>query len=136
MNTKSIGFGLFALLVSATGAAGCTSDSNANLGTLQQSWTIAGSKNTSSCEVVGAVQMRLVVLDPQNVVQATQFASCSVFQTNVQLPQSTYTAAATFLDSQGQVVSRTLIIPAFSIKPDEDTSLTVDFLLSDFNVRR
>ncbi len=132
MNTKSIGFGLFALLVSATGAMGCTSDSNANLGTLQQTWTIQGTKNPSICELTGAVQMRLVVFDANNVAQATQFASCSVFQTNVQLPQSTYTAAATFLDANSNAVSKTRLIPAFGILPDEDTSQEIDFPLTDF----
>ena len=135
MNTKSIGFGLFALLVSAAGAVGCTSGSNANLGTLKQSWTIAGAKNPALCEAVGAVQMRLVVVDAQNAVQATQFTSCSLFQTELALPASTYTAAATFLDGNGQVVSKALVIAAFAIRDEEDTSQTIDFLLTDFITR-
>ncbi|AKU99072.1 hypothetical protein AKJ09_05736 [Labilithrix luteola] len=125
---KWISIGLGALVMSGMG---CTSSNDD--GTLQQNWTIAGTTNPTACGP--ATQMRVVVVDPAGATAATRFAACSSFQTNIDLAPNNYTGAATFLDANGAAVSRTLVIPPFTINHDNTTFRTVDFALTDFLAR-
>ena len=113
------------------GAAGCSSGNTD--GTLTQTWTIAGSTDQQVCSRVHANQMRIVVFDPGLVVQATQFAPCTDFRTQVVLPQNTYTASITFLNDAGVTVSDTRTLAAFIIGEDQYTNLNIDFPLTAFH---
>jgi hypothetical protein len=124
---RSFQIGLLALI-----ASGCSSSNNDNAGTLQQGWTIEGTTNPAACTQVSAAQMRLVILDQNNVVSATQFASCTDFTIAVSLPAATFSAAATFLNANGLAVSRTLVVPSFNVFVGQTTVQNINFTVSDF----
>lgn len=117
------------VLLALGGAAGCSDDDN---GTLQQSWTIQGAATTTACNLVGATQMRLVVIRSDAVAEATSFVPCESFQASISLREDTYTTAATFLGVDGLAVSQTKIIPAFQINSGDTTFASIDFALTDF----
>jgi hypothetical protein len=118
------GVALFALA-----GGGCSNHDN---GTIVQNWTIEGTTNTNACVVHGANQMRVVVLNPQLVVQATQFSACDAFSTSFSVPQDIYTTSATFLDVNGAPVSKTLTLPSFNVNHDETVTVTTDFPVNAF----
>jgi hypothetical protein len=108
---------------------GCSSSDNnssSNMGTLEQSWTIAGTTSPTLCSANNAAQVRLVVLDPGLVVTATQFAPCNAFRLTVQLPDNTYTGNLTFLNDGGGTVSSSRQITQFVVRAGQTTSQTID----------
>ncbi len=124
------------IVLLAAGAASCADDDDdvaglvpgINTGTLEQSWTIEGTRDVGKCEQYRADRMRIVVFAPDGEVHATEFTACSFFQTTLTLLTDRYTANATFVDAQGNPVSQTLTIPEFTISSDERTVLTpLDF---------
>jgi hypothetical protein len=121
---------LFAAIVGAGGGTACSGSNN--VGTLRESWTIDGSQDANACTQRGAAQLRLVVVDTSNVVSATQFASCSDFQTSLALSPQVYSATATFLDTNGTPVSQALTLPPFAIFLEQTTNQSVNFSPADF----
>lgn len=108
---------------------GCGGD---DPGVLVQNWTIASGTDPASCTRTRASQMRFVVLDEDGDVKATEFAPCTDFTNRLSLEDGTYTATATFLDSNNVAVSKTLLVGRFKVKENESRTLTIDFLVSDF----
>jgi hypothetical protein len=119
---------LGALLISGADLS-CSSTHD---GTLQQNWTIQGNNNASACDVAGATQMRVVVVNSSGGTEATNFVECKTFTTSFSLHPDNYTATATFLGSNGVAVSQTKLVPVFSILEDQTTLRTIDFALNDF----
>jgi hypothetical protein len=128
MRTWILGRGLFVLTMGAV--FGCGSGSHD--GTLQQNWTIAGGTDPAACTRVHATQMRLVVLDHNGLISATQFAPCTDFKTTLSLQADSYSGTATFLDQSNVVVSKTLLVTSFGINEGQTTALTLPFQLTDF----
>lgn len=108
---------------------GCSGTNN---GTYQQNWTIQGTTNPTACSVAGASQMRVVTIGAGGAVQATNFVPCNAFTTSFSLEPATYTAAATFLATNGAAVSQTKVLPAFTVFENQTTVQTIDFAASDF----
>jgi hypothetical protein len=117
------------IVLSIGGASSCGGNNN---GTLVPTWTIAGTTEPAACTGLRASQMRLVVLDSAGFVQATQFAPCTDFRTELTLHEDAYSATATFLDPSNVVVSKTLVISRFTVLEAQTTTLTVPFQVTDF----
>jgi hypothetical protein len=100
-------------------------------GTLEQNWTIEGTKDPAKCQQYRADRMRVIVFDTKGTVHATKFSPCNAFQMTLDLKTDTYTGSATFIDVQGSPVSRTLTIPAFTIAEDRKAPTNIDFRPED-----
>jgi hypothetical protein len=100
-------------------------------GTLEQAWTIEGTKDPAKCTQYKADRFRMVVFDAKGEVHATKFAPCNAFQMKLDLKTDTYTGNATFIDAQGLPVSRTIELPPFNIAEDRKAALVVDFKPAD-----
>lgn len=96
-------------------------------GTYVQRWSIEGEKSAEKCSQYGADRMRFVVYDDDGSVHATEFASCSSFSIRLTLLKRRYTGTATFVNGDGNIVSQTLSIPAFTIGDDQEVSNEVNF---------
>jgi hypothetical protein len=129
MRVKHLIIATAAVAVVGVTAVGCDNNDD---GTLNQTWSINGSRDPSVCDRVRASQMRIVVFDPGLFVQATQFAPCRDFRTSLVLDENTYTASATFLDQNGVPISETRTITAFNVFEDAYTDVNVDFPLNAF----
>jgi hypothetical protein len=132
MRIKHLMGALATIGVIGAGVAGCSGNTD---GTLNTTWTIGGTSDPNVCTRVHANQMRIVVFDPALFVQATQFAPCTDFHTQLVLSQNTYTASLTFLDNAGVPVSETRTLAAFEIAEDQFTNLNIDFPLTAFFAR-
>lgn len=100
-------------------------------GTLEQNWTIEGTKDPAKCQQYKADRMRVIVFDAKGTVHATKFQPCNAFQMTLDLKTDTYTGNATFVDVGGAPVSRTLTIPSFTIAEDRKAPMTIDFKPAD-----
>ncbi len=117
------------LAVGSFGVVGC--DDN-DVGVVRENWTIDGKVDPTACAAVGAAQMRMVAVDGAGVVQGTEFASCTDFQTTMRLNPGIYDVVATFLGADGAAVSRSLVVSGFGVADDEETILRFDFPLAAF----
>jgi hypothetical protein len=135
---KANGFLRLAGALAAVGAmgvmAGCSSDDLPGIGSVQQEWTIEGTRDLGKCEQYRADQMRFVVFDSNGEVHATEFAPCRDFRIELSIRTGTYSGSATFVDAQGGVASRTVQVPQFTVFDDRPTILTVDFEARDMTV--
>ena len=125
----------FLLVAVGIASASCGGSSSEDLGTLEQTWSIAGSTEPDACAVAGATQMRVVVLDPELVVEATQIAPCTDFRTAVDLADDVYGASVTFLDAAGIAVSKTRTFAKLTVRQDQTTPVHFDFPFDAFFLR-
>lgn len=123
-----------ALSLLTIGLCGCDDDDSVvgtipgvDTGTLQQSWTIEGTRDVAKCQQYNADRMRLVIFDSNGGVHATELAACGFFELSVELRTDRYTGTATFVDAQGNPVSQTKSVPAFTIVDNEIETITLDF---------
>ncbi len=131
---------ILGLLASAIGIAGvgCGGDDDlearipgVKAGTLEQSWTIEGTRDPLKCQQYRADRIRIVVFDAKGEVHATEFAPCRDFQKTLDLKTDTYSGNATFVDTAGYPVSRSLPIQQFTILDDRRLPLAIDFTRAD-----
>lgn len=121
--------------LAAFGAVGCSSDDDTaagnvpgvDTGTLVQNWTIEGSRDPVKCTQYGADRMRVVVFDEDGSVHATEFAACTTFELRMELLTRRFTGAATFVNGQGNPVSKTIQINAFAIQDKLSLTQNLDF---------
>lgn len=115
----------------ALALAGCDDDDEVFdldvTGTLEPRWTIEGLTQPERCVFYDADRMRIVVVNPDGAVEATELTPCASFATRIVLREDTYTGTATFIDEAGLPVSQTLPIPAFNVVDDQVTFLTIAF---------
>lgn len=137
MRTTTI-FGTLGSLLAMAAFAGCGGEEEAvtklpgvKHGTLEQNWTIEGTKDAARCQHYKADRMRIVVLDPKGEVQATEFAACNAFQKTLELQTDTYSGNVTFVDRAGYPVSRTLPLQRFTITENRRVPVNVDFTTAD-----
>jgi hypothetical protein len=114
--------------------AGCGGDDEVvavvpgvDTGTLLQTWAIAGSQDVRTCAQYGADRMRVVVYNDKGDVHATELSPCRDFQKRLTLRAQRYTGALTFVNVNGDPVSKTLPVPPFTISDDAVTPIHVDF---------
>ena len=105
-------------------------------GTLEQNWTIEGSRDPMKCQQYRADRMRIVVLDAKGEVHATEYAACNTFQKALELQTDTYSGNATFVDTSGYPVSKTIPLQQFTILEDRRIPLSVDFTAGDMSTTR
>ncbi|HVJ88693.1 MAG TPA: hypothetical protein VM580_02750 [Labilithrix sp.] len=100
-------------------------------GTLEQSWTIDGTKDINKCNEHKADRLRLIVIDSKDSVHATEFAECRSFAMKLELKTDSYTGNATFVDANGYPVSKTLQLQPFTILEDRTVTQTLEFKAED-----
>ncbi len=122
------------VLAGASAVVGCSTDDSIisnvpgiNTGTLVQNWSIQGQRDTNKCVQYNAERMRVVVFDDAGSVSATEFAPCVAFEIRLELRTRRYTGNATFLDANGNPVSKTMAIPAFAIQDELSLTQNLDF---------
>lgn len=122
---------------------GCSSEADDNVvavlpgvdsGTYVQNWSIEGQQSASKCREYGADRMRVVVFDDDGSVHATEFGACASFSLRLTLLERRYTGTATFIDANGNAVSKTRDIAAFAIVDDRETANFVNFTADDMKL--
>lgn len=123
------------LLVTGLAVVGCSSKDDTaqsivpgvDTGSLVQNWTIEGSTDASKCAQYNADRMRVVVYDEDGTVHATEFGKCTDFRIEMKLLTRRYTGAATFVDTNGNAVSKTVGIAPFQIVNNQTLTQNLDF---------
>jgi hypothetical protein len=96
-------------------------------GTLTVRWLVAGTTNASVCDSYGATTLELVVYDAAGNRVTTANAPCGSFSLTLTLPDGTYTADVTLVDSAGNSRSVTKPLAAIEVVGGTDLAIDVDF---------
>lgn len=99
----------------------------AAIGTLTVTWLVAGTSDPSMCSAYGASAMEVVVYDAAGQEVTTVQPSCSDFAVTLELPEGTYTAEATLVDSASGARSVTKPISTFDVVDGTDIAIDLDF---------
>jgi hypothetical protein len=102
------------------------------LGTLTVSWSIDGLREPLDCEDFGADRLELVIYDPAGEVVDELDPFCESFGISVDLPEGSYFADVTLVDSFDRSATLTETLEAIDIIGGTDLSLGVDFPVDSF----
>jgi hypothetical protein len=124
------------LLPSALAAA-CTVETApapapVSLGTLVLDWSINGFQDPAQCSQGGPASVDVTIHDIDGAFIGNYRQECSVFATTIDLAPGSYVADAVLKDSAG--VERTTAAPilAFTIRPNAELDIPVDFPARSF----
>jgi hypothetical protein len=101
-------------------------------GTLTVRWRVAGGTDPGACSTFGASLLELVVYDPGGDEVARANGSCSAFGLTIDLPDGTYSADATLIDSNGRSRTVTKQLAAIEVVQGTDLAIDLDFPASSF----
>jgi hypothetical protein len=96
-------------------------------GTLTVRWTVAGTADPLMCSAYAASNLELIVYDESGTEIASANAPCHGFSVTMALPEGTYTAHATLIDSAGGARSTTKPLFAIDVVRGTDLAIDLDF---------
>lgn len=127
--------GLLACVVTSSLLGGCVIDHRSEAppdGTLTVDWTIADARDPGDCANYNASALELSVSPVGGGTIETFDASCADFLTRVSLPPGDYSATATLIDPSGRSKTTSIPIHGFTIEPNTDLDIPIDFPTSSF----
>ena len=101
-------------------------------GTLTVRWLVTGTASPPACSVYGASTLELVVYDTGGNEVAHANEPCSSFGLSLELPEGTYSAEATLIDSAGNSRTTTKPLQAIEVVAGTDLAIDLDFPASSF----
>ncbi len=101
-------------------------------GTLTVNWTIDGLREPLDCEDFGVDRLELVIYDPGGAVVDELSPFCEAFGVSVDLPEGSYFADVTLVDSFDRSATLTETLEALDIIEGTDLVVGVDFPVDSF----
>ena len=95
-------------------------------------WTITGDFDPLLCDVFGAFDVEIAVVDLFSNRVDTFYEPCDSFGISLAALPGSYDVELTMLDRRGDPISDTLIDRNVDVFEDEETYVPFDFLSSDF----
>lgn len=104
----------------------------AAMGTMTLRWTVTGTTSPSACAAYGATLLEVVVYDAAGNEVAHANQGCGAFGITLDLPDGTYTAEVTLIDSAGNARSVTKPLHAIEVVTGTDIAIDLDFPAASF----
>jgi hypothetical protein len=95
--------------------------------TLTVRWLVSGTTDPGECAAAGADALELVVYDRTGAQVTTANEPCESFSLQLALPEDTYSADATLVDSSSNARSVTKRLDDIDVAAGTDLAIDVDF---------